>query len=137
MGVVLDSSVLISAERRGSNVRQMLALVRSTIGETEAALSVVSLIELAHGAARADTQERRQSRERFIQDVITGLPIHSVTVSAGLRAGRIDGENRAKGLCISLADLLIGVTALELDYAVATANPRHFEQIPGLLVIKL
>jgi predicted nucleic acid-binding protein len=51
--------------------------------------------------------------------------------------GRIDGENQAKGISLLLADLLIGVTALELSYSVATGNLRHFEQIPGLSVIRL
>jgi tRNA(fMet)-specific endonuclease VapC len=137
MGVILDSSVLIAAERQGSNVRQILTLIRTAIGETEIALSAVSLIELAHGAARADTPKRRESREHFIQEVVFGLPIHPITTAAALRAGRIDGENQAKGVCLPLADLLIGVTALELSYSVATGNLRHFERIPGLSVVRL
>jgi len=58
MGLILDSSILIRAERRGSNARQALTeIARSTSGE-DVALSVVTLIEMAHGAARADTPER-------------------------------------------------------------------------------
>jgi predicted nucleic acid-binding protein len=34
-------------------------------------------------------------------------------------------------------DLLIGATALEIGYAVVTANVRHFRLIPGLNVIAL
>jgi predicted nucleic acid-binding protein len=52
-----------------------------------------------------------------------------------LRAGQIDGENAAKGVRLALPDLLIGVTALELGFDVATANLRHFEMVPGLKVI--
>jgi predicted nucleic acid-binding protein len=29
------------------------------------------------------------------------------------------------------------VTALELDYSVATGNLRHFQRIPGLSVVQL
>lgn len=137
MGVVLDSSVLIAAERQGRNVRQLLTSVRTAIGETDIALSVVSLIELMHGVVRADNAARRQNRERFIQEVIIGLPVHAITVSAALRAGQIDGESQANGICLPLADLLIGVTALELGYSVATGNLRHFQQIPGLSVLKV
>jgi len=137
MGVVLDSSVLIAAERQGRNVRQLLTLIRAAIGETDVALSVVSLIELAHGVARADSAERRSSREQFIQEVMTGLPVHPVTSSTALRAGRIDGESQAKGICLPLTDLLIGVTALELSYSLATGNLRNFEEVPGLSVIRL
>jgi len=137
MGLILDSSVLITAERQGRNARQMLANIARTAGETEVALSVVTLIELAHGAARADTAERKAKREQFIQELVMALPIHPVTVPIALRAGQIDGENQAKGIRLPLADLLIGLTALELGYSVATGNLRHFQRIPGLSVMQL
>ncbi len=121
MGLILDSSVLITAERQGQNARQMLAAISSQVGNTEIALSVVTLIELAHGATRADTLQREAKRQLFIQELLTALPIHPVTVSVALRTGQIDGENQAKGVRLPLSDLLIGVTALELGYSVATA----------------
>jgi predicted nucleic acid-binding protein len=113
MGLILDSSVLIAAERQGRNARQMLATIARTAGETEVALSVVTLIELAHGAARADTADRKAKRGQFIHELLTALPIHPVTLPAALRAGQIDGESQAKGIRLPLADLLIGVTALD------------------------
>ena len=87
---------------------------------------------MAHGAARANTAERKARREQFLREVIVALPVHPETVAVALRAGRIDGENNARGVQLPLADLLIGVTALELGYQVATANERHFKMIPGL-----
>jgi predicted nucleic acid-binding protein len=137
MGLILDSSVLISAERQGQNARHMLAAISRRSGDHEIALSVVTLIELAHGAARADTAERKAKRQQFIQELLTALPIHPVSAPVALRVGQIDGENQAKGVRIPLADLLIGVTALELGYQVATANFRHFQMIPNLSVIQL
>jgi predicted nucleic acid-binding protein len=67
MGLILDSSVLIKAERRGQNARQMLAAIARTAGIIDIAISVVTLIELAHGAARADTAARKAKRQQFIQ----------------------------------------------------------------------
>jgi predicted nucleic acid-binding protein len=58
-------------------------------------------------------------------------------VSLALRVGQIDGESQAKGIRLPLSDLLIGVTALELGYSVATGNLRHFQMIPGLSVARL
>jgi len=52
-------------------------------------------------------------------------------------AGQIDGESQAPGTSLPLSDLLIGVTALELGYSVATSNVRHFRSIPGLSVVQL
>ena len=62
MRLILDSSVLVAAERQGQNARQMLAPVAGKIAETEIGVSVVTLMELAHGATRADTPERKAKR---------------------------------------------------------------------------
>jgi predicted nucleic acid-binding protein len=96
---------------------------------------VVTLTELAHGAARPNTQHRKTMRLQFINELIQTLPVHPVTVAIALRAGQIDGENTGKGVRVALADLYIGVTALELRYKVANANLRHFQMIPGLGIV--
>jgi tRNA(fMet)-specific endonuclease VapC len=108
MGLILDSSVLISAERKGQNARQVLTELVHSFQSSELAISVITLTELAHGLARADSSERKRARMRFIQELATALPIHSVTESIAIRAGEIDGENQARGIRVPLADLLIG-----------------------------
>ena len=70
MRLILDSSVLIKADRRGQNARQMLAAIARTAGNIDIAISVVTLIELAHGAARADTAARKAKRQQFIQELL-------------------------------------------------------------------
>jgi len=49
MGLVFDSSVLIAGERRGLRVREVLERARSSQGETENALSAITVVELTHG----------------------------------------------------------------------------------------
>lgn len=137
MGLLLDSTVFIAAERRGLSARQALVDLQSHFPGEQFALSVVSVIELAHGVARANTPQRSALRQLFLNELILASPVHTVTVPIALRAGRLDGENTGKGIRLSLADLLIGATALELGYKVATANLRHFQLIPGLPVISL
>ncbi|MGC0776824.1 MAG: PIN domain-containing protein [Candidatus Acidiferrum sp.] len=137
MGLILDSSVLITAERQGKNARQVLSTIAQELGDTEVGISVVTLIELAHGAARADSPERKSKREKFIEELLIAMPVYPVTASMALRAGQLDGENQARGVKVPLADLLIGVAALEHGYGVATANLRHFRQVSGLSVIQL
>jgi len=135
MGLILDSSVLIASERQGRNARQTLSEIAVGAAGEDVAVSVVTLIELAHGVARANTPERKATRQQFLDELMAALPVHPVTVPVALRAGQIDGENAAQGVHLALSDLLIGVTALELGYRVATANVRHFQQIPGLEVV--
>jgi predicted nucleic acid-binding protein len=130
--LILDSSAAVAAERSGRNARQLLEWVIAETGDDEIAVSVVTVLELAHGIARANTPQRRHDRQRFLVELTSVVPIVPVTVGTALRAGQIDGESRASGISIPLSDLLIGVTALELDYAVATHNVRHFRLIPNL-----
>lgn len=137
MGIVLDSTVLISAERAGKNPRHVIADVAARLGDTEATLSVVTLMELAHGIERADSADRRMIRERFVDELLNEISVEPVTAPIALRAGKIDGILQAQGMRISLGDLLIGTTALELGYAVATANVRHFRLIPNLVAHQL
>ena len=135
MGIVLDSTIFIAGERRGQNARQILTDIGRRFPGEQAAVSVISVIELAHGVARADSVSRRTARWNFLSELMSALPIHPITVPIALRAGQIDGENVAKGLRLALPDLLIGVTALELGFAVATSNLRHFQMVPGLKVV--
>ena len=134
---MLDSTAAVAAERQGKNARQLLESVVLETGDDGIAISVLTVLELAHGISRADTSERRQKRQRFLDELLTGVPIQPVTVPIALRAGQIDGESQMRGVRIPLSDLLIGASALELGYALGTANIRHFQLIPGLKIIKL
>jgi predicted nucleic acid-binding protein len=135
LGIILDSSVIISAERSGRSVRQILEQVHASQGETEVGLSVVTVAELVHGAFRAKTQTQQERRLEFIERLCRDVPVHPVTLDIARLVGRIEGEQEAKGIQFAFEDLVIGVTALHLGYAVMTLNARHFQRIPGLSVV--
>jgi predicted nucleic acid-binding protein len=135
VGLILDSSVLIAAARKGRNARQALAEIAVHAAGEDIALSVVTVMELAHGAVRANTPQRKTARQQFIHELMAAIPVHPVSASVALRAGQIDGESAARGVTLPLSDLLIAVTALELGYRVATGNVRHFQAVPGVLVV--
>jgi predicted nucleic acid-binding protein len=135
VGLILDSSVLISQERRGRNAQQALSEIALLAAGEDVALSVITLVELAHGVAEANTPQRQAARSQFLTELMIAIPVHAVSIPIALRAGKIDGENTAQGIRVALSDLLIGSTALELGYRVATSNVRHFQMIPGLGIL--
>jgi predicted nucleic acid-binding protein len=137
LGLILDSSAAVAAERQGKNPKQLLQAIALETGDDELGVSALTVLEMAHGIVRADTAERREKRQRFLDELMSVVPVHPVTVPLALRAGQIDGQSQAKGIRIPLSDLLIGVTALELGYRIATHNARHFQLIPGISVIQL
>jgi len=137
MGLILDSSVVIAAERRGETVEQLIARILRATGDQDAALSAVGLTELVHGVHRASTPEVRLRRESFLNELLADLTVYPYTKETALLAGRLDAEQQSRGVVIPFADLLIGATALVLGYSVLTVNDRHFGRIPGLTVVKL
>ena len=137
MGLILDSSIVIAAERRSDTVAQLLRQVSSTVGNQRAALSAVGLTELVHATWRAQTPVLRQRRERFIEDLLADMEVVPYTKATAMLAGRINGEQSSQGVIIPFVDLLIGASALEHGYSVATVNLRHFRLIPGLTVVSL
>jgi predicted nucleic acid-binding protein len=137
MGLILDSSVIIAAERHGETVAQLIARILHVTGDQDAALSAVGLTELIHGIYRAPTPEVRLRRESFLNELLADLTVYPYTKESALLAGKLDGEQQSRGVVIPFADLLIGATALALNYSVLTVNARHFECIPGLSVVKL
>ena len=134
MGLVLDSTVFIGGERRNLTVLQTLEHVRATVGDTEVMISAMSAAELVHGIWRARSPDIRADREQFVEEIFARVPVRPVSLKTARIAGEIDAKARAKGVTIPTADLLIGATALELGFGVATANLRHFRLIPRLRV---
>jgi predicted nucleic acid-binding protein len=137
LGVILDSSIMIEAERQRLDLASLLKLVTERIGEREVALCAITVAELAHGIHRADTLERRHVRRAFLDDLKAALIIYPITADTAELMGKIHAESSRQGIRIPFDDLLIGACALERGYAVATRNQRHFEKIPGLQLVPL
>ncbi len=141
MGLVLDSSVPIAAERSKFPVSELLAsiagIIRAHDAESEFLLSAITWMELEHGYYRAATPELATRRRTWLDEVSSVVPIEPVTRELSSLAAKIDAQTKAAGAVIATADLLIGATALHHGYAIGTPNVRHFRLIPGLQVISL
>lgn len=94
-------------------------------------------MELEHGWHRANTPEAAAKRRRYLDKVLAILPVEPFTREMGVLAAKIDADMKKVGLVIATADLLIGITALHLEYAIGTRNVRHFKMVPGLKVLPL
>jgi tRNA(fMet)-specific endonuclease VapC len=134
MGLILDSSAIIAGERKGQSAADVRSGIRAVTGPELAALSVISVIELEHGIWRAKTAAQASARQKFMKDLFQAVPVYPLTLDIGRLAARVAGEAQRKGDTIPFQDLVIGVTALQFNYAVATLNARHFQMIPGLVV---
>jgi len=137
MGLILDSSVVIAAERRGENVTQMLKQIVAATGDQRAVLSSIGLTELVHGIYRAQSAAALSRRDSFIRELLSVVEVYPYTKEIAMLAGKIDGEQQGRGITVPFSDLLIGATALEVGYSLLTVNARHFRLIPNLTVVQL
>jgi len=130
MGLVIDTSVLIAAEKGEVD----FSLWQSY---GEAYISSITVTELLIGVHRANTEERKVKRSAFVEHVISKI--------ANLAFG--EGEARIyaqllrnllnQGVTLGVHDMLIGATAIARGYPVLTMNIVDFKRIPGLEVIEV
>ena len=130
MGVILDTSVLIEAERREFEIDTFTENREEEIF----GLSVISVAELLHGVHRADSTKRRLKRGAYVEKVIELFPIYAFEISIARIYAELCSDLSKRGVQIGSHDLIIGSTALSLGFSVATFNRRHFNRIEGLKI---
>jgi tRNA(fMet)-specific endonuclease VapC len=128
VAVLIDTSVLVNAERRGQALDQK-------VGDQDRAISVVTASELLHGVHRARTGAARARRVAFVEHVISSIEPLPITTTIARAHAEIWTELESAGNPIGAHDLWIAATALSHGMDVATANARDFQRVPGLGVV--
>ncbi len=130
MACLLDTSVLIAAERGGQTLDGI------PDGEDQL-ISVITASELLHGIHRATEDGIRTRRRGFVERVLTRFEV----IPIDLEIARVHAETRARlqtaGETVGVHDLWIAATALRHGLHIATTNSREFERLPGLSVLAL
>ena len=78
LGLVLDSSVLIAAERSKQSVTSLIEAILLAHGSVGLSLSPVTVAEFVHGIYRAKMPEISRRRRDFIEELPTLVPSHPV-----------------------------------------------------------
>jgi len=128
MGVILDSSVLIEAERGHLDIDRFI-----NGRETQRfGLSVITVAELLHGVHRADSEKKRIKRSAYVEKVIELFPIYPFGIDTARVYAQLWATLLRKGVQIGAHDLIVASTAIALGFSVATFDKRDFERIEGL-----
>ena len=131
MGVVLDTSVLVAAER---GVVRFEALLES-LGEETVAIAAITASELLHGCHRAGDAGVRARRSAFVDALLDALPVLPFGLPEARRHAELWAELARTGTAIGPHDLLIAATALAHGFVLATLNQREFGRVPGLRLV--
>jgi tRNA(fMet)-specific endonuclease VapC len=131
MAIMLDADVLIRGEKGSFDLKNWLASQPNEQFEVAA----ITVAELWHGVERATTPHR-QRRLQYLQAMLAVLPVVPYTEQSAYGHARIWAELEAAGKMVGYYDLIVAATALERGSQVATFNRRHFDSVPGLIVIE-
>jgi tRNA(fMet)-specific endonuclease VapC len=128
VGVILDTSVLIAAERGHFDFERFV--LEEDIDD--ARIAAITASELLQGVLRARPGPARARRSQFVESVLGQFPAEPFTVETARIHARIWAAAGKRGRMIGAHDLIIAATALEQGLAVATLNDRDFREVTGL-----
>jgi len=131
VGVVLDTSVLIAAERGAVRLEALL----ESLGEETVAVAAITASELLHGCHRAGDAGVRARRSAFVDALLDALPVLPFGLPEARRHAELWAELARTGTAIGPHDLLIAATALAHGFVLATLNQREFGRVPGLRLV--
>jgi tRNA(fMet)-specific endonuclease VapC len=83
LGLVLDSSTAIAAERSKQSVADFIESILRAHGPLDLSLSPVTIAELVHGIFRARTPAAAHSRRLFVEELVSLVPVRPFTKQTG------------------------------------------------------
>jgi tRNA(fMet)-specific endonuclease VapC len=128
---MLDTSVLVAAERRTLALEPFLA----TVADEPVGVAAITASELLHGCHRAGDPGTRARRFAFVEALLEVIPVIDFGLAEARRHAELWAGLARKGATVGAHDLMIGATALAHGYALATLNTRDFRRIPGLRLV--
>lgn len=131
MGVILDTSLLIGAERGTVRIEDLL----TSLGDEPVAISAITASELLHGCLRAGSAGVRVRRLAFVEALLDVIPVAGFGLGEARRHAELWAELLGEGAPIGPHDMLIGATALARGDTLATLNVREFQRVAGLRLL--
>ena len=125
MGVILDSSILIAAERNRFDLVGFL----SAHANDAILITAITASELLHGCERAKDSSVRERRTKFVEALLQDYLVLPFTLTEARAHSALWAELERKGTSIGERDLLIAATATTAGHSLATLNKDEFSRI--------
>lgn len=132
MGFLIDSSVIIRYEREGLSPEAVVA----HFSDVPSALSAITASEIVHGIHRAQDERIRERRQRFVEAILSNLPVLPFTLEIARAHARLWADLQKRGQIIGERDLMIAATALVHSLTIITGNAREFQRVQDLKILK-
>lgn len=133
MGVILDTAILVAAERGAARLAPLL----ESLGEEPVAIAAITASELLYGCHVARDAGVRARRSAFVEALVEAIPVLPFGPPEARRHADLWAELARAGTAIGPHDLLIAATALAQGHALVTTNQREFGRVPGLRLVAI
>lgn len=133
MGLILDTSVLVAAERRTLSLGALL----DSVASEPVGIAALAASELLHGCHRAADPGTQARRFAFVEALLDRIPVYEFGLGEARRHAELWAALAREGSLIGAHDMLIGATALARGCALATLNERDFRRVPGLRLLEV
>ena len=131
MGTLIDTSVLIAAERGHLDRGAVLSVIAEEDGGL--AMAAITASELLQGVHRL-RGAGRAAADRSCRTWLSVLPVLPFDLDVARVHATLTTHLRGAGTPIAAHDLIIAATAVHHGYAVATRDRRSFHRVEGLEV---
>ncbi|RUA27994.1 MAG: type II toxin-antitoxin system VapC family toxin [Bacteroidetes bacterium] len=125
--ILLDTSILIEYFRKENKKNSALYQLVSS-EKYDFAISVITFYEVYIGVS--------EGQKEFWDKMFSKLIKVNFNTECAKTAVKIQKSLKNDNKMIAIPDLLIGATAKNYGYKIATKNVNHFERIPGLQIIQ-
>ena len=125
--LILDTTVLIDAERRGRRLDRLIA------DQDDVAIAAVTAAELLVGVELAD-DARRPARTAFVRSVLDTVPLEDYDLQVARVHATLLPHSRRTGRPRGAHDLIIAATAAARDRLVVSTDTTAFADLPGVAV---
>lgn len=127
--MILDTTVLVDAERRGGT-----AFEESISDADDVAIAAITVAELAVGVEMADSTRRHQARRAFVTAVLEALSVESYGLEVARAHGALLAHTRRAGRPRGAHDLIVAATARASGREVLSADESAFAELPEVVV---
>jgi len=125
---LLDTDVLVGLLRGNSRVKKNI----DENHRIPKAFSIISFGELLYGCHKSQHAAENLTQVRRLTSC---YPVINISRPIMERFAEMKAILSRSGVTIEDFDLLIGCTALTMDYIMVTNNFKHYSKIPGLKIV--
>ena len=123
--LILDSTILIGAERSGRHLNRIIS------DEDDVAIAAVTAAELVAGIQLAP-EPHQARRAAFVQSVLGTIPIEPYDLKVAEVHAELMAHVRRAGQLRGAHDLIVAATARARERIVVASDAAAFDDLPGV-----